>query len=465
MIGRFQKSRRKGAVMLFSVFMIGFVIIPSVGLAVDVGIIYAVKARLQTSVDGAAVSAARSLSRGLGLGQQQGSATATATKFFNANMPSGWMGIAVPAPTISFPAAPPRSTIVEVTSTVSVPTYFMKVLNVNSVNVTATAASTRRDVNIIMVLDRSGSLANSNSCDDLREASKQFVDQFVDGRDRVGMITFGTSYRVDFGMANDFKSKSGTTLPMMIDNVSCIGGTNSAAAYWLGYQQLVAINEPGTLNVILFFTDGKPNTLHMPNLEIKASSTCTNKSDRNGVVTPAGSQIWGIFKPIETALPPAPNPDWVILSGTPGSNGCAYASNFSSVTSDVVALTKTGAANEVDVNGNALTGYKTPLNRDDGRLKLEATTVTNAGINALVNAAARARTESVASGLDVVTFAIGLGGPSAADDDMMKRVANTADSPTYNSAHPLGIYAYADDATQLDQVFSQVASDVLRISK
>jgi len=280
------------------------------------------------------------------------------------------------------------------------------------------------------------------------------------------MITFGTTYRVDFAMANDFKSRSGVNLPTMIDNISCIGVTNSAAAYWLGYQQLVAINEPGTLNVILFFTDGKPNTLHMPNLQIKSTSSCSNKSDRNGVLAPAGSQVWGIFKAIESQPPPAPNPDWVILSGTPGSSGCAYASNFASVTSDVVALTKTGSANEVDVNGNSLTGYKTPLYRDgSGRLALDATTLTNAGINALVNAADNARANSVSLGLDVVTFAIGLGGPGAAEDEMMRRVANTYDSPAYNSARPVGTYVYAEDASQLDQVFSQVASDVLRISK
>lgn len=452
--------------MLFSIFVVSFVVIPAVGLAVDAGICYTVKSRLQTSVDGAALAAARSLSRGIGLSQQQGTATATANKFFAANMPAGWMGVTVPAPTVTFPAAPPRSIVVEVSATVAVPTNFIRVVGVNTVPVTATAASTRRDVNIIMVLDRSGSLANSGSCDDLRAGAKQFVYQFVDGRDRVGMITFGTTYRVDFPAANDFLSKSGTTLPGMIDNISCIGGTNSAAAYWLGYQQLVAINEPGTLNVILFFTDGKPNTLHMPKLEIKSTSSCTDKSDRNGVVTPAGSSIWGIFQALETQAPPAPNPDWRVLTGTPGSSGCSYASSFSNVTNDVVALAKTGSANEVDVNGMALTGYKTPLNRDGGgRLSLDATTVTNAGINALVNTADAVRVNSMTLGLDVVTFAIGLGGPSAADDEMMRRVANSVDSPSYNSSRPVGMYIYADDNSQLQQAFAQVASDVLRISK
>jgi hypothetical protein len=50
----------------------------------------------------------------------------------------------------------------------------------------------------MMVLDRSSSLSVSNSCDDLRDAAKGFTDSFIDGRDQLGMVTFGTSYRVDF---------------------------------------------------------------------------------------------------------------------------------------------------------------------------------------------------------------------------------------------------------------------------
>jgi len=459
------RRRRSGAVMLFSILFLSFVVVPAVGLAVDAGVCYAVKSRLQTAADGAALSAARSLSRGVSLASQQEAAAATARKFFAANMPSGWLGVAITDPVVTFPPAPPKSTIVEVAASAAVPAYFMRILGIDSVTVNASAASTRRDVNIIMVLDRSGSLANSGSCDELREAAKQFVNQFVDGRDRVGMITFGTTYRVDFPMASDFRSRTGTTLPAMIDAIGCVGGTNSAAAYWLGYQQLVAINEPGTLNVILFFTDGKPNTLHMPALEIKSSSSCSNKSDRNGVLAPAGSQIWGIFQAAETQGPPAPNPDWRILTGTPGSSNCAWASSYSAVTSDVVALTRAGAANEVDVYGNALTGYKSVSRDGSNRITLNAANVTNAGINALVNAAANARTHSVALGLDVVTFAIGLGGTGAAEDDMMRRVANTTDSASYNSSHPAGLYIYAEDNSQLQQAFAQVASDVLRISK
>jgi hypothetical protein len=344
----------------------------------------------------------------------------------------------------------------------------MRLLGYNTLRLNASGAANRRDVNIMLVLDRSGSIQNLGACDDLRAAANSFVDTFVDGRDRLGLVTFGTAYRVDFAPAFDFRSRSGSNITTNINANQCVGGTNSAAAYWTAWQQLLAINEPNTLNVILFFTDGQPNTLHMSNLTVKASSPCTNKSVKNGVVTPAGTATWGIFQPAEPSMP-ARNPDWVIISG---STNCAYASAFQNITTDIVSLAPTGAANEMDVFGNSLNGYKTVLPRDgSNQIKLTGTAndvaliVTNAGTNALDNAAARVRLLSAANGLDVFTYTIALGGaPTPAEDTLMKRIANTTDSPIYDSNRPTGLYILAANQGQLEQAFSQLASDILRIS-
>jgi hypothetical protein len=206
----------------------------------------------------------------------------------------------------------------------------------------------------------------------------------------------------------------------------------------------------------------------MSNLKVKASSTCTNKSDKNGVITPAGTATWGIFQALEPGMP-ARNPDWVLI---PNSGGCSYASSFQNVTNDIESLAPAGSANEVDVFGNSLTGYKTVNPRDgSGRIKLSgaasdgALIVTNAGTNALDNAAARVRSLSSANGLDVYTYSIALGGaPAPAEDVLMRRIANTVDSPIYDSTRPTGMYILAANQGQLEQAFSQLASDILRIS-
>lgn len=45
----------------------------------------------------------------------------------------------------------------------------------------------------------------------------------------------------------------------------------------------------------------------------------------------------------------------------------------------------------------------------------------------------------------------------------MWRIANTVDSPTYDSTRPTGLYVLAANEGQLEQAFSQLASDILRI--
>jgi hypothetical protein len=254
-------------------------------------------------VDGAALAGARSLSRGRSLGEQMGSAEATARKFFAANMDGAWAPMTNLHVDLSWPPPPPKTAVLRVEGTADAPRYFLRIFGYNGLRLRAVGVANRRDVNIVLVLDRSGSIENMSACDDLRAAAKEFVNTFVDGRDRVALVTFGTTYRVDFPAAFNFKSAS-INIDTRINAVRCVGGTNSASACWTAWQQLQAINEQNTLNVILFFSDGQPNALHMNNLQIKSSSSCTDKSARNGVIVPAGTEVWGIFQ----ALEPNPHP-------------------------------------------------------------------------------------------------------------------------------------------------------------
>lgn len=452
------RKKQKGFVLLFSGLMLTFIVIPTVGLAIDVGVIYAIKAKLQTAVDGAALAAARGLSRGLNLGAQESAARETAQRFFTANVHTGYMGLSNPASQIAFPAAPPKTKIIDVTAQADAPTYFMRLLGINSMRITALGSATRRDVNIVLVLDRSDSLDQSGSCTALKEAAKSFVNTFVDGRDRIGLITFGTSYRVDFTPSMNFQT-AGTNVITHINNINCAGWTNSAAAYWEGYQRLLAINEPGTLNVILFFTDGQPNTV-TARLEVIPGRCSGNTSDKTGVLAPGNSGS-GLYRIIAPNAPPVPDPDTTVITGA---SGCSFTSSPQNVESDL--RMKTGSSNEVDVNGNSFVGYKTPVNRSSGRIRInDQTTITNIGINALDNAAQRVRNESSGNGLEVVTYCIGLGGPGAAEDILLQRIANVTQSNIYDSSKPRGMYVYAENAAQLQMAFASLASDILRISK
>ena len=58
--------------------------------------------------------------------------------------------------------------------------------------------ASRRDVNLLLVLDRSSSMNNSGSCDPMKAAAQTFVEQFANGRDRLGLLTYGASYTSPF---------------------------------------------------------------------------------------------------------------------------------------------------------------------------------------------------------------------------------------------------------------------------
>src|ERR1700737_3441420 len=160
-----KKRGEKGIITLLTVSGLVFFVLPFVGLAIDSSLAYMAKARLQTAVDGAGIAASRGLSRGTDPSTQQTAASDTAKRFFHANFPDNWLAISpVPDPTVTFPAAPLKTVIVNIVGTVQVPTYFMRVLSWTTLTVSAVGQVTRRDVNIMLVIDRSGSLADSVSC-------------------------------------------------------------------------------------------------------------------------------------------------------------------------------------------------------------------------------------------------------------------------------------------------------------
>jgi Flp pilus assembly protein TadG len=456
MVRQIQVRRRKGVVLLLYTMMMLFVILPVVGLAIDVSVLLAIKSKMQTAADGAALAAGRSLSRGMTIASQQSAATDTATRFYRMNIENGFLGLQATDPAVTFPTAPLRTILIQVDSTVQAPTYFLRVIGYNSTTLTTRSTTSRRFVNIMMVIDRSGSLGSA--CAQVQTAASQFAKTFVNGQDKMGLVTFGTSYRTDLPLTSDFLAAS-TGVPDLIKNLVCVGGTNAAAAYWKAYQQLSALNEEGALNVILFFTDGLPNTIHMPSLEIKSTSSCTDKTSlRDGVIAATtGSKAAGLFVGVQTHAPGSGiSPDTTFISN---SSGCSYTGNYTNIDNDLVAITRTGQP-EVDIFGTLLTGWKSVSRDSSGRISVSNSNATNAGINALVNAAHNSR---INTNLNVITYAIGLG--EDIDEDVLNRVANAPETLYYDAGQAAGKYIYAADGAQLQTAFAQLASEVLRISQ
>ncbi len=440
-------------------------VVPTVGLSIDTGLLYAVQTKLSAAVDAGALAGCRSLSRGLDAGSQASSAQTTARNYVLANFPPGFFSTSNLVVTSTVDQSQTNVRSVTTTATVQAPMYFLRYLNASATTVSATATAQRRDVNVEIVIDRSGSLANSNSCAPMKAAATGFVSRFAEGRDNVGLITFATSSWIDFPIGNTFQSAS-PNVSSIINSVTCSGATSSAQALWQGYTQLAQLNQPNALNVILFFTDGQPTgvTAAFP---ILSSSTCTSKTAKTGVLvvgftnngaTP--SDTGGLVKNAVGAQPLTN--DVVTISS---SAGCYFNSNIWDVSQDVSYIPNT------DTSGNSLDNGYQYVQRSGGNIvDNNPDTLINASTNAADNAGWRIRRGTAPGGVpglnNVVIFAIGLGNSGfPANDDLLRRISNDPSSTTFDSSQPTGLYVYAPTAADLSDAFSRIASEILRLSK
>ncbi len=242
-------------------------IVPIIGLVVDCGLIYFVRTRLTAAADAAALSAARSLNLGLTVAAQNTNAITRAQAFFDANFPSGLYGTKNTSVSVTLTQGSTPSTLqtlyVSTLAQTDTPTYFMNIFNIDKVTVKVNGQAARRNINLMLVLDRSGSMSNvqpgtsTTACELMKSAAKNFVTYFSNNRDTLALVTFETAYYLSFPPASNFNPGINDA----IDNINCSGGTNTSSGLNQAYYQLQQINQPSALNVVVLFTDGQPSAL------------------------------------------------------------------------------------------------------------------------------------------------------------------------------------------------------------
>lgn len=474
--------------------MMATVVIPLVGLAVDGAIVYWWKARLSASVDAAALAAGRSLSVGQTLTQQTAAATQTAQNYFTANFQPGTMGTVVVGgqPTVTIAQTGLHTRTVTVQATATVPLYFMPILGFRTATFAANGQATRRDANIMLVLDRSNSMNNTNSCAPMVASAQNFVNQFVDGRDQLGLITFQTGANLDYAPTLYFKSGT-PSLSSVLGNLLCAGDTSSAQALSMAYNEITtAINQPGALNVILFFTDGQPNgvvatfpiktqvdTRYDPqntsNQVSEPASGCNSADVLAGVIADGSSEpglplnatgyTVAVLSSAGVPISSQANPVTISASGCAFPNSNWQYSIYGRL--DVAYIPTVDAYGNSTVENN---NYK-PLdlfpsgNPYVGQIRPDMPrTVRNAGFNAADSAAYKIRTDAT---FGTLLYTIGLGGNEAMpiDSDFMERVANDPRASNFDATKPVGLFILASNQGQLSSAFAQIASQILRLSQ
>ena len=523
------RSRQRGVSLLLAGLSLSF-IVPAVGLMIDVSVLYSVRARFQAAVDGAALAAARALSLGQTTGAQATAAQNNAVNWFYANFPSGsWgtTGTNMSNATVSVFDDPNNAHVrnVTVTASTNVPGYFMSWFGANSTPLSATGNASRRDVVVMMVLDRSGSMAGT-PCTSMLTAAKLFTGQFAAGRDQIGLVSFSdnvyihssptTNFQAVLGYTNNLGTGSGA-----IDTIVCKGGTSTAQAISVAYNELYKVNQPGALNVLMFETDGLPNTLTLnfwdsatSKTALTNASTCTDKNvkklSQGGFANAAALPSWSTGQTMAAGSYFANIPAGMIggvYSDDPGLTGkfilmykywaTSTANNFgvgAFLTASGCAFNGSSGQNPTpppadiawfplkDVWGNVLSPGYLPVTLSGGKVTSSSwQSFHNAALNATDSAAYQARTNAT---LPAYFFVIGLGGTSANPPDyvLMQRIANDPNGDNYNSpalysacsleancttysGQPQGNFIFSSSPSSLAQAFLSISSEVLRLSK
>jgi hypothetical protein len=239
-------------------------------------------------VDGASLAAARALSLSASTSSQVSDAQHNATNWFYANFPNSYWNATstdmAPDDThvhVYDDPVNPHLRHVDVTASVEAPNYFMRWFGAPTTHIAAKGFASRRDIVAMLVLDRSGSMGSQ--CSNLVDAAKLFTGQFAVGRDKIGAVSFADNaylhsvptdqFRTALGFETSVGATGTNTGTGELDTIACSGGTNSASAISLAYNELYKTAEPGALNVIVFETDGHPNTLTLNFADIDYAAT------------------------------------------------------------------------------------------------------------------------------------------------------------------------------------------------
>ncbi len=414
------------------------VLLALTGLAIDVGMAYLTKNKLNAAVDAAATAAGKVVSQGTT------AISAEAANFFKANDPSGLLGATVQDPSTVATHNPDGSWTITVTATASSPAHFAKVVGWQNFNMEASATSTVRTTDLVLVMDCSGSIGADLPA--LKAAAISFINIFnpsSDRGDRVGLIHFagGAVEDVKITSARGFDK---TKIDNAINGFSVTGATTSEEAVRLAKVQLDSIPsaDQSSLRAIVFFTDGAPNGVagRFNNGGVIVQGDLSNGTSASG----AANQMYVTNKqdvsiPHTDSIAFLPDTDWSLTV------------NLASYDNIRPFSTNTSPIPNTRCNVNA------------------------AARNMLENVANAARSEA---GTPIHVFTIGLGANLTKPEvdclgydskefgaNILRRMANEPGVDTYNPNQPEGKYASAKTGAELNAAFNQIASFILHLSK
>ena len=310
-------QNQRGAVLivfgLLLVVLVGFV-----ALGMEVGRWYLVRAELSKGVDAAALAGAKNISN------PYVTVDAIVQDIGKENFPPGYAetpGTGA-AGSILFTTQNVDSKSIKVTGAVNAQAILARLFGVNQIAVNTQGVAQKNEVEIMMILDRSGSMAGT-PLSDLKTAATSFLDYFTETQDtdKMGLISFATGVTVDLPLTTNYVSAMTTKINAM----NATGATNAEYAIDQadgpsGFTDQTGIpGDKRKQQYMIFFTDGHPTAF--------SGKFRRNGIDYDAVVMGTGQNCDTVYGYMgytnsenlysTSTLPPTPTGDGNPTSGNP----------------------------------------------------------------------------------------------------------------------------------------------------
>ena len=184
---RLRHDRRGSVAIILAVSLVPIIL--AVGLSIDIGRAYIVKQQLLRAADATALAVASAYGNGT-------DSDTVAQNFFNANYPTSKLG------TPGQPSVTVTDELVTVATSATLETTFMKIAGLDTITVNATSEVSRETtgLELVMVLDNTGSMSSSSKLTTMQSAAVALVESLIEGTTsdtvKIGLVPFAGGVNV-----------------------------------------------------------------------------------------------------------------------------------------------------------------------------------------------------------------------------------------------------------------------------